>query len=109
MKKKHTFWGRALIGLTLIVGQKANVVAILAKEAVLYHFSSKGQSAGCMPRSQKHGSFSWLVFQNLHSFVLDMQTPLALNQLLLGSKDLGFYVFRTLMCIVGKPWSKQSV
>ena len=21
----------------------------------------------------------------------------------LGSKDLGFYVFRTLMCIVGKP------
>ena len=28
---------------------------------------------------------------------------------LLGSKDLGFYVFRTLMCIVGKPWSKQDV
>ena len=28
---------------------------------------------------------------------------------LLGSKDLGFYVFRTLMCIVGKPWSKQYV
>ena len=27
---------------------------------------------------------------------------------LLGSKDLGFYVFRTLMCIVGKPWSKQD-
>ena len=25
----------------------------------------------------------------------------------LGSKDLGFYVFRILMCIVGKPWSKQ--
>ena len=24
----------------------------------------------------------------------------------LGSKDLGFYVFRTLICIVGKPWSK---
>ena len=23
--------------------------------------------------------------------------------LLLGSEDLGFYVFRTLMCIVGKP------
>ena len=22
---------------------------------------------------------------------------------LLGSKDFGFYVFRTLMCIVGKP------
>ena len=22
---------------------------------------------------------------------------------LLGSKDLGFYVFRNLMCIVGKP------
>ena len=22
---------------------------------------------------------------------------------LLGSKDLGFYVFRTLICIVGKP------
>ena len=22
---------------------------------------------------------------------------------MLGSKDLGFYVFRTLMCIVGKP------
>ena len=28
---------------------------------------------------------------------------------LLGSKDLGFYVFRTLICIVGKPWSKQCV
>ena len=27
----------------------------------------------------------------------------------LGSKDLGFYVFRTLICIVGKPWSKQCV
>ena len=27
----------------------------------------------------------------------------------LGSKNLGFYVFRTLMCIVGKPWSKQYV
>ena len=24
-------------------------------------------------------------------------------KLLLGSKDLGFYVFRTLICIVGKP------
>ena len=45
------------------------------------HFSRKGQSCGCMPLFQKHGSFSWLVFQNLHSFVLDMQTPLALNQL----------------------------
>ena len=109
MKKKHNFWGIALIGLTLIVGQKATIVAILAKESILYHFSRKGQSAGCMPLFEKHGSFSWLVFQNLHSFVLDMQTPLALNQLLLGSKNLGFYVFRTLMCIVGKPWSKQSV
>ena len=29
--------------------------------------------------------------------------------ILLGSKDLGFYVFRTLICIVGKPWSKQCV
>ena len=28
---------------------------------------------------------------------------------LLGSKDLGFYVFRTLICIVGKPWSIQCV
>ena len=28
---------------------------------------------------------------------------------LLGSKDLGTNVFRTLMCIVGKPWSKQVV
>ena len=36
---------------------------------------------GCMPLFQKYGSFSWLVFQNLCSFVLDMQTPLALNQL----------------------------
>ena len=26
---------------------------------------------------------------------------------LLGSKDLGTNVFRTLMCNVGKPWSKQ--
>ena len=36
---------------------------------------------GCMPLFQKYGSFSWLVFQNLCSFVLDMQTPLAQNQL----------------------------
>ena len=28
---------------------------------------------------------------------------------LLDSKDLGFYVFRTLICIVGKPWSKQCI
>ena len=27
----------------------------------------------------------------------------ALSLGVLGSKDLGFYVFRTLMCIVGKP------
>ena len=26
-----------------------------------------------------------------------------LKMLLLGFKELGFYVFRTLMCIVGKP------
>ena len=26
---------------------------------------------------------------------------------MLGSKDLGSNVFRTLMCNVGKPWSKQ--
>ena len=26
---------------------------------------------------------------------------------LLGSKDLGTNVFRTLICNVGKPWSKQ--
>ena len=25
------------------------------------------------------------------------------KETLLGSKDLGFYVFRTLICIVGKP------
>ena len=28
---------------------------------------------------------------------------LILESEMLGSKDLGFYVFRTLMCIVGKP------
>ena len=28
---------------------------------------------------------------------------------LLGSKNLGTYVFRTLMCIIGKAWSKQVV
>ena len=28
---------------------------------------------------------------------------------MLGSKDLGFYVFRTLICIGGKPWSKQCI
>ena len=28
---------------------------------------------------------------------------------MLGSKVLVFYVFRTLICIVGKPWSKQCV
>ena len=34
------------------------------------------------------------VHQMLHEF---------LEFKVLGSKDLGFYVFRTLMCIVGKP------
>ena len=28
---------------------------------------------------------------------------------MLDSKDLGFYVFITLICIVGKPLSKQCV
>ena len=28
---------------------------------------------------------------------------------LLGYKDIGFHVFRTLICIVGKPWSKQCI
>ena len=28
---------------------------------------------------------------------------IVLKWTLLGSKDLGFYVFRTLICIVGKP------
>ena len=28
---------------------------------------------------------------------------------MLGFKDLGFYVFRILNCIVGKPWSKQCI
>ena len=36
---------------------------------------------GCISLFQKHCSFSWLVFQNLCTSVLDMQTPLALNQL----------------------------
>ena len=45
------------------------------------HFSIKGQSGWLHITFQKHGSFSWLVFQNLCTSVLDMQTPLALNQL----------------------------
>ena len=73
-----------------LVGQNANVVAISAKKDVLYHHRieyylvlsiEKGQSGGCMPLFPKHGSFGWLVFQNLRSFVLDTQAPLALNQL----------------------------
>ena len=31
------------------------------------------------------------------------------KDILLGSKELGTNVFRTLMCIVGKSWSKQGV
>ena len=34
--------------------------------------------------------------------VMDVYSPI-LARSLLGSKDLGFYVFRTLICIVGKP------
>ena len=45
------------------------------------HFSIKGQSGWLHITFQKHGSFSWLVFQNLCTSVLEMQTPLALNQL----------------------------
>ena len=38
-----------------------------------------------------------------------IQQPTYLTYIMLGSKDLGSYVFKTLMCIIGKPWSKQSV
>ena len=31
------------------------------------------------------------------------------KMILLGSKDLGTNVFRTLMCVVGKAWSNQVV
>ena len=42
-------------------------------------------------------------------FLLIWHIGYVLLLFLLGSKDLGFYVFRTLMCIVGKSWSKQYV
>ena len=54
-------------------------------------------------------SISWA----LHSGLLLMSNDDFVYQFcpytLLGSKDLGSYVFRTLMCIVGKLWSKQDV
>ena len=34
---------------------------------------------------------------------------LEMEYIMLDSKDLGSYVFRTLMCIIGEPWSKQDV
>ena len=43
-----------------------------------------------------HGMQAAIYFQPKPTFVL-------------GSKDLGFNVFRTLICIVGKPWSKQCI
>ena len=41
--------------------------------------------------------------------ILKGHQPISVKRQVLGSKDLGFYVFRTLICIVGKPWSKQCV
>ena len=45
-----------------------------------------------------------------NSTILEMIAIFALMlRFVLGSKDLGSYIFRILMCIVGKPWSKQDV
>ena len=41
----------------------------------------------------------WVLDSTTHELLYDK----VVVELLLGSKDLGFYVFRTLMCIVGKP------
>ena len=35
--------------------------------------------------------------------ILKGHQPISVKRQVLGSKDLGFYVFRTLICIVGKP------
>ena len=43
----------------------------------------------------------------INALCCDFKRPIFKNNTnkikMLGSKDLGFYVFRTLMCIVGKP------
>ena len=51
--------------------------------------------------SQQHQTITWHSERVWQVF--------GLSTSLLGSKDLGFYVFRTLICIVGKPWSKQYI
>ena len=48
------------------------------------------------------GLFTCKLWAFIGCFVTDCQ-----RGSLLGSKVLGFYVFRTLICNVGKPWSKQ--
>ena len=47
-----------------------------------------------------------LEFQVTHYYYEGCDNIYIYIYIMLGSKDLGFYVFRTLMCIVGKPWSK---
>ena len=41
-------------------------------------------------------------FKTLFSKYISSHTHAFCSSILLGSKDLGIYVFRTLMCIVGK-------
>ena len=42
----------------------------------------------------------------LYIYILDLKVRF---YIMLGSKDLDFYVFKTLICIVDKSWSKQCV
>ena len=48
------------------------------------------------------------ILRECMAFIISTWAPTRGFQLaLLGSKDLGTNVFRTLICNVGKPWSKQ--
>ena len=47
--------------------------------------------------------FSFIIAGNNHKYNIYNFCCTKIKTILLGSKDLGFYVFRTLICIVGKP------
>ena len=52
---------------------------------------------------------AWLNAPSLRIDAWLLKTLTFEEKMMLGSKDLGTNVFRTLMCNVGKPWSKQAL
>ena len=50
-----------------------------------------------------HSLLAWMLVPVYHTGELYIYIYMCVCVCVLGSKDLGFYVFRTLICIVNKP------